>query len=295
MRVASFAGAAVVIMLALWSAGLPPTQLWNRAAQWLSISRTAPTPSTPRAQPVAPSTLPSDLPRTLPPRESSSGTDSSISQTAQLLYLLGTSPGRHAHEGTALIGTSVDNPQTYSAGALLANGAQIAEIHRDHVVLKRGDQSARLPLYQRAQASAARPLLNDLLTVGGEVTEPAEPAVRSQVLTDYLRPSPVYQGDVLTGYQVYPGRQTGVFAQLGLHAGDVITAINDVPLIDPAQSIAMLEQLLDGVAVMATAVRKNGAAGQDTRERITLDGAVIVAEQERNRTAAVNAVDLAPR
>ena len=295
MCVASFAGAAVLIMLALWSAGLPPTELWSRAAQWLSASRTSSEPFTTQAQVAPLPPLPSDLPRTLPPTESSSGTDSSISQTAQPLYLLGTVPGRHAREGTALIGTSVDNPQTYSAGALLANGAQLAEIYRDHVVLKRGEQSARLPLYQLAQASETKSLLNDLLTVGGEMPEPAAPGVRPQALTDYLRPSPVYDGEVLAGYQVYPGQRSGVFAQLGLRAGDVITAINDAPLVDPAQSVAVLEQLLDGVAVVATVVRKNSAVGQDTRERITLDGAVIVADQERNRSAAMNAFDLGPR
>jgi type II secretory pathway component PulC len=296
MCVASFAGAAVLIMLALWGAGLTPSELWSRAAQWLSASRASPEPVRIQAQAAPlPPPLPSDLPRTLPRTESSSGTDSSISQTAQPLYLLGTSPGRHAREGTALIGTSVDNPQTYSAGALLANGAQLAEIYRDHVVLKRGEQSARLPLYRLAQASGTMPLLNDLLTVGGQVTEPTAPAGRPQALTDYLRPSPVYDGEVLTGYQVYPGQKPGVFAQLGLRAGDVITAINDTPLVDLAQSVAVLEQLLDGVAVVATVVRKNGAVGQNTRERITLDGAVIVADQERNRSAAVNAVDLLPR
>lgn len=283
MRGVSVVGAACVMAVALWSAGLPPAELWKRAEQWLSSFREK------ADQPVAPVISVPAIPATAPATQSVTadeilaGTDSSISVTPLPLYLLSTFPGRNSRDGTALIGISTTNPQTYSAGALLANGAQLAEIYRDHVVLKRGDRSAKLSLYRLSDALAKNETLDDLLMVGSQTSAQLPTPGNRDMLTDYLRPSPVYEGEVLSGYQVYPGQKSGVFAQMGLHPGDVITSINGVPFSDPAQAMQLFEQIAEGVAVVATVVRKNKT------ERITLDGSLITADQDRRRNAASSA------
>ena len=106
------------------------------------------------------------------------------------------------------------------------------------------------------------------------------------VTVNYLRPSPVYDGEMLRGYEVYPGVRTVVFAQLGLQPGDIITSINDAPLNEPSQSIELFMQLMHGTAVVATVERKS------TSRRITLDGALISADQERIKEAS--ATNVAP-
>lgn len=274
-RSLSLAGAGLLIVVALWSAGLPPSAWFRTAENWIARLRSEPTPAVASAPAIAPAMqepLTSSVP--IVPSTSMSGTESSISPTPLPLYLLSTSPGRNFQDGTAQIGTNTTNPQTYMAGALLANGAMLAEIHSDYVVLKRGERTAKLTIFKLADNVASK-VTDDLLTIGGPQKSQLPAATQREVLTDYLRPSPVYDGETLRGYEVYPGQRSGIFAQLGLQAGDVITALNDVPFFDPAQAMQMFRQLTDGIAVVASIERKNKS------ERITLDGALIATDRER--------------
>lgn len=273
---AYLAGAAVVIAAALWASGFPPREwLAQLHPDEPAISRDAPTQDDrTRAQssPQASSLSVPDNPYSLP------GTDASASPSPLPLYLVGVVPGRNVTEGTAHIGTSIENPQTYAAGATLSNGARLAEIHSDHVVLTKGERSVRLDLYKRDQPLQQQPSPDELLNVGGN-EEPllAQPRHR-EVLTDYLRPSPLYDGDALRGYQLYPGKKAHVFSRMGLHAGDVITAIDGVPLTDPEHAIQMLRDLTAGAALHVT-IERGGR-----REQATLDGAVILADLEQIQT-----------
>jgi type II secretion system protein C len=277
VRVLSVLGAACVATLALWSAGLPPEEWMCATKQWWGSSDAPPPaardqvaiPQTPEEATVAPVRKTDDI--------AAEGTDSSLSATPLPLYLIATSPGRNKNDGTALIGTSLENPQTYAGGALLVNGARLAEVHKDHVLLTRGDSSAELYLYQRDPRADQRRSSSDLLTVSSTPAVPLVVDKMGEGLTDYVRPSPVYDGEILRGYQVYPGSHRGVFAQLGLEPGDVVTSINDAPLNEPLQSMELFAQLMRGVAVVATVDRKN------ISRRITLDGALIRADQERSK------------
>jgi type II secretion system protein C len=199
------------------------------------------------------------------------GTATSIAKQPQPLLLIATHRGSTPATGTASIGTQASNPQTYAAGALLVNGARLVEIHEEFVVLERGGQQAKLYLANRGQTQKSA-----LLTVGGESTRPQLMAAQhTDVLVQYLRPSPVYEGEVLKGYQVYPGPRSDLFARLGLRSGDVILALEGVPFADPQQAIAALEQLTLGRSLLATLER----GGQV--EQVTLEGGVILAEQGR--------------
>lgn len=280
IRALSFVGACVLVIAALWGAGFPPTQWWVQMQAWLAqpdkpiaeAAASAPPQVTPPAETVVAAT---------PSSEAPSGTDSSVSISPQPLFLITTSPGRNKSEGTAQIGTNPDNPQTYTGGAILANGARLTQIHRDHVILTRGDFSARLELFRRNAPAA--PTSNTLLLVGGE--QPGQVSIKptKEILTHYLRPSPVYDGETLRGYQVYAGPKAGVFSRLGLEPGDLITAIDDMPLSDPQQSMELFAQLTRGSAVVATIERKGGT------RRITLDGAHINTDQEQAATANAQA------
>ena len=281
VRLASFVGVGLLMIAALWSAGLPPNSWFHAAHEWMMASHSETTRQ--RAISVShPIANPDVSTSTISSSESvlHDGTDLTASSVPLSLYLLSTSPGRNLRDGTAQIGTSTTDPRTYAAGALLANGATLDEIHNDFVILKRGERTAKLSIFKLAD-NAALKADNDLLRVGGSLETRPLPAATTyrEVLTEYMRPSPIYDGQTLRGYQVYPGQKASIFLQMGLQAGDVITAINDVRFVDPAQSMELFRQLADGVAVTATIERK------DKSERITLDGALIVGDQERSRNA----------
>jgi general secretion pathway protein C len=166
---------------------------------------------------------------------------------------------------------SRENPQIYGAGAVLANGAHIKEIHADRVVLERDGNSVTLYVDGNKLNSKE---LNDLLIVGGKPAPKFVAANMREILTDYIRPSPVYDGDVIKGFEVYAGQRSGVFSQLGLQNGDVLLAINDMPFNDPQQAISMFKQLTDGMSVVASVERQGNV------ERISLDGALISEDQQ---------------
>ncbi len=82
-------------------------------------------------------------------------------------------------------------------------------------------------------------------------------------LADAVRLAPGASGDPISGARVFPGRNRGAFAKLGLHPGDVITSLDGVPV--TAEQLKNLQGLLmNGGAATATVFR----AGRE--QQITL-------------------------
>lgn len=205
--------------------------------------------------------------------------DDAGAKTPRTLVLIDTSPGQGPRDGTARLGTDPRNPQTYVVGALLLNGVRLTEVYRDYVVLERDRESTRLYVQGRATNGAAQ---NSPLTVverapsslstASSANAPAGDDPRTAAVTTYIRPNPVFDGEQLRGFAVYPGGQPAEFSKLGLQSGDVITAINSVGVADGEQIMGLLEQVIGGSAVDVTIQRS------DEVRHIILDGSVIAAE-----------------
>jgi type II secretion system protein C len=102
-------------------------------------------------------------------------------------------------------------------------------------------------------------------------------STNTETFTEFIRPNPVYEGQTLTGYEVYAGRNASLFSRMGFQAGDVVTAFDDVPITDPQVAMELLQQLTTGVAMTATVNRKGKT------EHLTLDGSIAAAELERSK------------
>jgi PDZ domain len=227
---------------------------WLQPAPRLSPSRAA-TPSVPIGPPVV----------VTPMRPK--GNDSSVSPVSLPLILVRTEPGRNSREGLAQLGVLARSPQTYTAGALLANGARLIEIYDHYVVLERGGRAARL--YLQGEENSDTGASRALLSVGG-TPEPAPVVIDSEnELTDYLRPSPVFVGNELHGYVLSAGRKTDPFSQLGLVSGDVLTQINGTPVSDSSNSLTALHSLMDG-EVLTVQVERQGIS-----QTLSLDGSIL--------------------
>jgi general secretion pathway protein C len=208
--------------------------------------------------PVAIAPVPS-APVPSQPELAAAGTASSVSRVASPLVLVATAVGRNASEGTAALGTDPRNPQTYVAGAFLANGARLAEIHSDHVILTRGNRRAALYLHGRVSATPQNGELDVLLTVGGNEDQPLPtPVYAADPISDYIRAVPSYQNELLVGYRVYPGTQSGPFRTWGLNAGDVVIAIGGRPLVAGTQIDQFLRLLAEG-ATLSASVKREGS------------------------------------
>ena len=224
---------------------------------------------TPKPRPPAPLALPEAPLVVVQPRPL--GTDSSLSPVPQPLHLAATRPGRNTREGYADLGVDVHSPQTYRAGALLANGARIEEIYADYVVLTRDGQSTRLYVEGKAPAGADPSSLAaaGLLSVGGAPATPGAAADSAESLTDLIRLSPVYEGERLAGLEVYANDRSDAFARLGLEAGDRIRSIDGAPVRDAAAAIGSLRHLTEGQSMTVVVER----AGE--RRTLSLDGSIV--------------------
>lgn len=260
LRVLSVAGITALVLAALWSAGVSAT-LWSALT----------TKHTEVIQPQQVVAQPSAISAPVVARSdpTAAGGNSSLAPTPQPLLLIGTSPGKNKHEGTARIGTNAEAPQTYVAGAVLVNGARLVEIHADHVVLVRGSERLQLFLSGEKMRAVGSTQLG---MVGGTLQTPPRATIvlAKDHLTDVIRSMPYYQGEQLTGLQVFPGQYAHAFSQLGLRAGDIVTAIEGSPVAEQAATTEMLKTLTEGAAVTVSVRR-----GSESLV-LSLDGSVVV-------------------
>ncbi|TAM10154.1 MAG: PDZ domain-containing protein [Nevskiaceae bacterium] len=249
---------AVLVLVLAWLAGglvwrMAPTP---RAAHWT----TAPLP---RAigitRGAATATLPASVEDLFgaPPTSALPGQSTNVHALATApethldLKLLGILANRSTPGlSRALIAPGSGGDQPYALGQAVTPGVLLKAIFPDRVVLSRSGklETLRLDLSKPpAGASSDVPI-----AVAGQQTGDAlkMSAIRTQLLTNpgaagqYIRVQPVNApGGGQMGYRIYPGPNREAFKATGLHPGDIVTAINGVPLNNPAQTLQLLSEL----------------------------------------------------
>jgi general secretion pathway protein C len=95
------------------------------------------------------------------------------------------------------------------------------------------------------------------------------------VISDIMRPQPVFAQGKQRGYRVDPGRNRQAFTRLGLRPGDLVTAINGTPLDDPARGQEIFSTLGSASEARITVMR-NGR-----QQDLTLNMAQIAQDAEQ--------------
>ncbi|GFE79644.1 hypothetical protein GCM10011487_16440 [Steroidobacter agaridevorans] len=246
MRTFCVAASSVVVAVFLWAADISPKRWFGDSSETAQSAAVAPAP-TASVQPAN--------------TNQQSAPDAS---DPQRLILVSTSPGRTPYEGTARLGPDPAEPQTYVAGAVLANGAELVEIHADRVLLKRGTETATLYVAGGGAGAAAA------LTSLRAADVPAPSAKRAAYsITNIIRSAPHYENGLMDGLEIFPGKDRGAFAQLGLQSGDVIFAIDGAVANDVLRAREQLSVLAKGEVVTVT-IRRG-----DVVTDLALDGSVI--------------------
>ncbi|MFU8764800.1 MAG: type II secretion system protein GspC [Haliea sp.] len=93
-----------------------------------------------------------------------------------------------------------------------------------------------------------------------------------QSLAELVRIAAVRDGGELQGYRLTPGRDQAQFEQLGFRSGDLVVAVNGMPLSDPANTMRLYQamrsaseasfELLRGGEAVAVSVSLGAAAGE---------------------------------
>ena len=204
-----------------------------------------------------------------------SGDANSAPATSANLTLVGTLAGLSPGQGWAIIGASAQAARVYATGATLPGRTILLEVYPDRVILDRSGvrESLLMPrLSGRAGPSpvAYRPGAVAPGTLADSVRELM--TQDRSAMNELLRPQPVFAGAQLRGYRVYPGRNRGQFARIGLQPGDLVTAVNGAPLDDPNRALETLRGVGSGPPVTLT-IDRNGQ-----QQQLTVDPTALVQE-----------------
>lgn len=184
---------------------------------------------------------------------------SAVSPTALNLQLAGVLAEADPAAGQAIIGEGGGNARVYSVGASLPGGARLSAVYPDRIHIERAGVTEYLALPQRPLGSLAPAGSASPVTVAGED------------LTALLRWQVVMRPGRSAGVRVYPGNDPQIFDRLGLRAGDLVLAINDVPLADPANAEQFLRSLTGSPESVLT-VERDGR-----EERLSVNIASVLA------------------
>ena len=180
-------------------------------------------------------------------------------QTSLPLVLTGVIAADDPTAGLAILGPNPQVARVYAVGDSVPGGAELAAVLPRKVLLRRNGRLQSLSLPRQLAVNAPLP---SAALPPSEVEAPqfaarmrALVARRPAVLSELLRPEPVFAGGQLRGYRVYPGSDPQAFQRLGLRPGDLVMAINGSPLNNPAQDQQVFDTLGSSSQATVTVLR----------------------------------------
>jgi type II secretory pathway component PulC len=191
--------------------------------------------------------------------------------------LTGTIASENPREGSAFLGATAEQARLWHTGAVIASGTQLREVYATYVVLDLDGQSVivRLPrplgpVKGLLLASADAPPRGEAAAESTEQTEPPvfdlatahKPTAAEQVF-EALAARPREVNGRVEGMEVHPPQ--GMQRRLKLHDGDVLTAVNGVPLTGSVDVSALL-QGAEGSTIALTVMHD----GQSETRRVPL-------------------------
>lgn len=196
-----------------------------------------------------------------------------VATTQMPLVLVGTIAHTDPEKGYAIIGDSPASAKVYGVGKTITGGTKLHSVYPDRAILDRGGKLEALLLPKKFQGGGMTAQSGSSATPGGMATRLRELVANNpSVITNIMRPQPVFDKGQQRGYRVYPGRNRALFNRLGLLPGDMVTSVNGTPLDDPARGMEVLATLNSAANVTLT-VERNGETVQ-----ININNAQIAAE-----------------
>jgi general secretion pathway protein C len=198
------------------------------------------------------------------------------------LVLAGVLALQDPNQGMAILGPTTAQAKLYAVGSAVPGGARLHAVYRDRVLLDRGGALEALMLPRKSAVSGPPPVAATP-TPGQRLQALAQN--NGALLGGLVRAQAVFQQGKLQGYRIFPGTRSNpaAFAQLGLRAGDMITAVNGTPLDDPNRALDILQTLSSTSSASVTLLR-NGA-----QQYVALNLAAVANEAEHAADDAAGA------
>jgi general secretion pathway protein C len=207
-------------------------------------------------------------------------TDANAPPTNMQLVLTGIMATTDPKNGLAIIGTTATNAKVYPVGERVPGNAQVHAIYPDRVLLERNGTIEALLLPSKFAAGGAAPGLRP----GGNALDRMQRVISNEpgLISDVLRPQPVFAEGKLRGYRVYPGRNARAFAALGLRNGDLVLSVNGTSLDDPTRGNDIFASLGNSDQAHVTVMRN----GQ--QQDVTLNMSQIASQAEQISTGSAD-------
>lgn len=132
--------------------------------------------------------------------------------------------------GSAIIGLPDGRQVSVAVGEEIEPGLTLTEVGPDHAVVSRNGSPSRITFGEVPVGAAAPPPPPTTEQVVTPQTAPAATTVDPQALMAEASLRPRMRGLAVNGFTVNASGQTPALAAAGLQSGDVITAIDGVPL-----------------------------------------------------------------
>jgi general secretion pathway protein C len=184
--------------------------------------------------------------------------------------------------GMAIIGESSQAAKVVTVGKQVPGGAMLHAVYADRAIIDRGGVLESVLLPRRAGGPVA--MSSDMPpppVAAADNNEAVLERMRKLVnddpnlISQVMRPQPVFAGGEMKGFRVYPGANRQAFTRMGLRAGDMVTAINGTPLNDKERAQEIFGTLASSTDARVT-ITRNGR-----QQELVLNIAQIAAEAER--------------
>jgi general secretion pathway protein C len=261
------------ILLVIWVASLIASLTWDLLAPSGSPEPTAAVTAPVQVQPNKDRQLISQLPgwhlmgvaaKGSAPVKTNAPIDAP--ETSLKLVLRGVFSSDDKGNGHAIIADPKGKEEQYSVGDTLPGNAELSEVHAEKVILKRSGryETLRLPTDKKSGSTVSRQPTSKRRVPQRSSSSPAERlrTVRQNLkkrprdLYNLVRATPKKgESGKTIGFELGPGRDPELFAQVGLQKGDVAIQINDIKLDNPANSARALKSAQSGDTVSVTVLR----------------------------------------
>ncbi len=209
-----------------------------------------------------------------------SGDAANAPPSSMPLVLVGLLATEDPEQGMAIIGESSQQAKVVSVGQQIPGGAQLHSVYADRAIIDRSGvlESVYLPRRTGTGAGMPPPPPPPMAANSNEAMVDRMRKLVSDdpgMITQVMRPQPVFAGGKMRGFRVYPGANRQAFARMGLRPGDLVTAINGTPLDDKDRAQEIFSTLSSSTDARVS-VTRNGR-----QQELVLNIAQVAAEAEQ--------------
>jgi general secretion pathway protein C len=168
-------------------------------------------------------------------------------------------------DSMAIIASGANNEKFYHVGDSVMGGTKLKAVYVDRVLLERNNQleTLRLPkgkdVGMQITRSPKPSTIEGNPEAGAKLSQLRKDVLKNpEKLGKMVRATPTNENGRFVGYRLSPRGDKALFSELGLQAGDIVTAVNNIQIDRPEKGLNALQNLINAEEITVTLLR-NGS------------------------------------